>query len=157
MSSAYYSPIVSDDLIWEVARSQNAYIVKRKGVQFSRDPLNLVNLHSRKHGGFVNTKAVGIAPAEGDKGGVTLVTKKAGNAQRPAAATQVTINGSKSNRKTYKSVANTVAKGYRGDLRAAAVSRASAIRKSQRAVKERPASAPRGVKAKKAAAAAEEN
>lgn len=28
--------------------SQNAYIVKRKGVQFSRDPLNLVNLHSRK-------------------------------------------------------------------------------------------------------------
>lgn len=36
--------------------SQNAYIVKRKGVQFSRDPLNLVNLHSRKHGGFVNTK-----------------------------------------------------------------------------------------------------
>lgn len=36
--------------------SQNAYIVKRKGVQFSRDPLNLVNLHSRKHSGFVNTK-----------------------------------------------------------------------------------------------------
>lgn len=61
------------------------------------------------------------------------------------------------NTRTYKSVANTVAKGYRGDLRAAAVSRASAIRKSQRAIKERPASAPRGVKAKKAAAAAEEN
>lgn len=31
-----------------VIGSQNAYIVKRKGVQFSRDPLNLVNLHSRK-------------------------------------------------------------------------------------------------------------
>ncbi|KFY15160.1 hypothetical protein V492_02179, partial [Pseudogymnoascus sp. VKM F-4246] len=45
----------------------------------------------------------------------------------------------------------------RGDLRAAAVSRASAIRKSQRAVKERQPNAPRGVKAKKAAAAAEEN
>ncbi|KFY13805.1 hypothetical protein V491_06270, partial [Pseudogymnoascus sp. VKM F-3775] len=98
MSSAYYSPLVSDDLIWEVARSQNAYIVKRGNAQFSRDPLNLVNLHSRKHAGFANTKAVGIAPAEGDKGGVTLVTKKAGNAQRPASASQTTINGSKSNR-----------------------------------------------------------
>jgi len=59
--------------------------------------------------------------------------------------------------RTFKSVANTVAKGYRGDLRAAAVSRASAIRHSQRPVKEAPASKARGVKAKKAAAAAEEN
>lgn len=49
---------------------------------------------------FTDTRqAVGIAPAEGDKGGVTLITKKAGNAQRPSAATSTTINGSKSNRK----------------------------------------------------------
>lgn len=41
--------------------SQNAYIVKRKGIQFSRDPLNLVNLHSRKvrnrsHGSYGSKK-----------------------------------------------------------------------------------------------------
>jgi large subunit ribosomal protein L28e len=63
---------VSSDLIWEVSRkwfwvrlrnlwpgadeflcagSQNAYLVKRKSgaaPQFSRDPLNLTNVHARK-------------------------------------------------------------------------------------------------------------
>lgn len=44
--------------------SQNAYIVKRKGIQFSRDPLNLVNLHSRKvrnrsHGSYGSKKKHG--------------------------------------------------------------------------------------------------
>lgn len=29
-------------------------------MQFSRDPMNLVNKHSRKYEGFVNDKAIGI-------------------------------------------------------------------------------------------------
>jgi large subunit ribosomal protein L28e len=50
-------------------------------------------------------------------------------------------------------IANNVAKnGYRGDLRQAAVARASAIRKSQKPVKESPEKKLRGAKAKKAAA-----
>jgi large subunit ribosomal protein L28e len=39
--------------------------VKRKqagGVQFSRDPLNLLNKHSRKYAGYANSK-VRIAPS----------------------------------------------------------------------------------------------
>lgn len=39
--------------------TQNAYLVKRPGyggVQFSSDPLNLTNKHSRKHAGFVNDR-----------------------------------------------------------------------------------------------------
>ena len=39
--------------------SQNAFLCKRKqagGVQFSRDPLNLVNKHSRKYAGYANDK-----------------------------------------------------------------------------------------------------
>jgi large subunit ribosomal protein L28e len=56
--------------------------------------------------------------------------------------------------RTYKSVANLTAKsGYRGDLRKAAVARASAIKKSQRPVKETPEKKLRG---KKAAAASSE-
>ncbi len=51
------------------------------GVQFSRDPLNLRNKHSRKHAGFVNEKAAGIQ--ENDNGGVTVVTKKAMKAYMP--------------------------------------------------------------------------
>ncbi|KAG9242571.1 ribosomal L28e family protein [Calycina marina] len=153
---SHSSPLVSADLIWEIARKQNAYLVKRNtqgGLRFSCDPLNLTNTHSRKHAGFVNEKAVGIVP--GEKGGVTLITKKQGSAQKPSASTKTTF--SKSSRKTYKSVANHVAKsGYRGDLRAHAVARASAIRKSQQSVKESPAPKLRGGKAKKAAAESEE-
>ncbi|KAL3425658.1 hypothetical protein PVAG01_02449 [Phlyctema vagabunda] len=58
-ATTFHSSQVSADLIWEVARSQNAFLVKRKtggGVQFSKDPLNLTNKHSRKYAGFVNTK-----------------------------------------------------------------------------------------------------
>ena len=60
--------------------------------------------------------------------------------------------------RTYKAVANAVAKsGYRGDLRQVAVARASAIKRSQRPVRESPVSKPRGNAAKAAAATSEEN
>lgn len=50
---------VSSDLLWEVVNGQHSKLLKRKqagGVRFSRDPLNLTNIHSRKYEGFVNTK-----------------------------------------------------------------------------------------------------
>ncbi|KAI0850983.1 ribosomal L28e family protein [Daldinia vernicosa] len=149
---------VSADLIWEIVRKNNSYLVKRKesgGVQFSRDPLNLTNVHSRKHAGFVNPKAVGVQPAE--KNGVKVISKKESAAQKPAkSTTEVTHNGGQSTRKIYRAVANKTAKsGYRPDLREAAVSRVSAVRQSQREPKPTPASKPRGSKVKKARAAAE--
>lgn len=56
----------------------------------------------------------------------------------------------------YRAVANQSAKrGYRGDLRSAAVERVSAVRRSQRVVKASPEPKLRGNKAKKAAAAEE--
>lgn len=52
----------------------------------------------------------------------------------------------------YKGVADRTAKnGYRADLRQEAVSRVSAIRRSQKAKKETPARKPRGAQARKAA------
>merc|ERR1711939_1214005 len=103
----HHSSQVSSDLIWEIVGAQNAFLVKRAqsgGVRFSRDPMNLVNKHSRKHAGFVNEKAVGIQAAEGDKGGVTLVTKKQKHTQKPgAAAHKTTFGGNKTTRKTYSS------------------------------------------------------
>jgi len=50
---------ISADLIWEVVRNNNSFLTKSKrngGVQFSRDPLNLINKNTRKHAGFVNDK-----------------------------------------------------------------------------------------------------
>ncbi|KIW96978.1 uncharacterized protein Z519_02369 [Cladophialophora bantiana CBS 173.52] len=145
-------PNVSGDLIWEVVRNNNAFLVKRKsagGVQFSRDPFNLVNKHSRKHAGFVNDKAVSVQPNE--KGGVTLVTKKSGSSNKPASHYNTHAYGkTTSSRKIYKNVADAVGKrSYRGDLNKDAVARASAIRDSQRPKKDLPAKKPRGLQARK--------
>jgi large subunit ribosomal protein L28e len=75
----------------------NSYLVKRRsggGAVFTRDPLNLLNKQTRKHSGFVNDKAIGIAP--GEKGGVTLITKKGGKAHQPSAHHQKSgISGAK--------------------------------------------------------------
>ncbi|KAI8634548.1 60S ribosomal protein L28 [Xylariaceae sp. FL1651] len=148
------SPQVSADLIWEIVRGNNAFLVKRKssgGVQFSRDPLNLTNKHSRKWAGFVNDKAIGVAPNE--KGGVKVLSKKASASSQPSKSiTETSFHGGKSTRKTYVAVANQTAKsGYRPDLRQAAVARASAIRQSQKEPKPTPEKKLRGSKAKKAA------
>ncbi|TQN64044.1 putative 60S ribosomal protein L28e [Colletotrichum shisoi] len=146
-------PNVSSDLIWEVVRSQNAFLVNRNdagGLQLSRDPLNLVNKHSRKYAGFVNDKAIGVVPNE--KGGVKVISKNQKNGNKPAqGTTEVTYGGNKSARKTYSAVARQAAAGgYRADLREAAVQRVSAIRRSQRPVKANPEKKLRGPKAKKA-------
>ncbi|KAL1877402.1 hypothetical protein Daus18300_002386 [Diaporthe australafricana] len=145
-------PNVSADLVWEITRNNNSYLVKRNtggGVQFSRDPLNLANKNSRKHAGYVNEKAVGIS-AQGDKG-VHVVSKTKASTQ-PAKNSHKRTFGSH-NRKTYRNIASSTAKsGYRPDLREAAISRASAIRRSQRPVKPEPERKLRGNAAKKAAA-----
>ncbi|KAJ5279892.1 hypothetical protein N7478_005264 [Penicillium angulare] len=145
---------VSNDLVWQITRNQNSYLVRRNaggGSQFSRDPLNLQNKHSFKYAGYANNKAIGVQSDE--NGGVTVTTKKAGTPQQPG-KTFVTVNyGPKtSTRKIYKGVADQTAQnGYRADLREEAVARVSAVRRSQQPKKDTPAKQPRGVKARKAA------
>ncbi|GAB1197305.1 hypothetical protein APSETT444_006598 [Aspergillus pseudonomiae] len=137
---------VSSDLVWQLTRNQNAFLVKRNsggGSQFSRDPLNLQNKHS--------FKAIGVQPTE--NGGVVVITKKSGNAQQPGKnAVRVTFGPKASTRKIYKGVADKTAKnGYRADLREDAVARVSAIRRSQKPKKDTPPQKPRGAQARKAA------
>lgn len=87
----YVAPLKTDCarksiyLIKKIAGTNNAYLTKRKtggGVQFSRDPYNLLNKHSRTHAGFINSKAVSVQ-SSGEKG-VTLSTKKQGKGNTPA-------------------------------------------------------------------------
>lgn len=48
---------ISHDLAWEVTKGHSATLVKRaNGVQFSRDPLNLRNVYSRKNEGQIANK-----------------------------------------------------------------------------------------------------
>ncbi|WEW61870.1 hypothetical protein PRK78_007367 [Emydomyces testavorans] len=155
---------VSEDLIWEIVRSQNSFLVKRNsggGARFSRDPLNLTNVHSRKvrpgqH--LVQLKPLtlynpAIGVQAGENNGLTISTKRPGNANQPGKnVANTSISGSTNNRKVYKGVANrAVSGGYRPDLRAEAVSRVSAIRLSQRPKKDTPEKKLRGAKARKAA------
>ncbi|KAB8069795.1 ribosomal L28e protein family-domain-containing protein [Aspergillus leporis] len=145
---------VSSDLVWQLTRTQNAFLVKRNsggGSQFSRDPLNLENKHSFKYAGYANTKAVGVQATA--NGGVVVITKKPGNPQQPAKNTVgVNFGPNASTRKIYKSVAGKTAKsGYRADLRESAVARVSAIRRSQKFKKDTPPQKLRGAQARKAA------
>ncbi|CAP80103.1 hypothetical protein N7519_007642 [Penicillium mononematosum] len=143
---------ISNDLVWQITRNQNAFLVNRNsggGFQFSRDPLNLLNKHSYKYAGYANNKAVGVQATEN---GVAVTTKKPSNPQQPAQnLVTVTYGPSTSNRKIYKGVADKTAKNnYRADLREEAVARVSAVRRSQLPKKDTPAQKPRGAKARKA-------
>ncbi|KAJ8099251.1 ribosomal L28e/Mak16 [Lipomyces tetrasporus] len=124
---------ISNDLIWELTRANSSYLVKRKsgaGVQFSREPLNLTNKHTYVQSGVANTKAVGVSLS--DSGSIVLSTKKAGTFATPGKSIiATTFKPYKTNRKVYAAVAGAT-KGYRDDLRPAAVSRASALLASKK-------------------------
>ncbi|SPC64783.1 related to 60S ribosomal protein L28 [Ustilago sp. UG-2017b] len=139
--------MASQDLQWLLVRNNSSFIVKQKGLGriFSREPRNLTQLHSYKYSGVVNSKAVGIEPAQSGKG-VVLTTK---NSKK----TPFSIKGIKNtstikkggSRRAAGVVSNVVAKkGYRADLTKAAVVRASAILRSQRGRKQPPARKVRG-------------
>ncbi|KAJ5202407.1 hypothetical protein N7449_004486 [Penicillium cf. viridicatum] len=143
---------ISNDLVWQITRNQNSFLVNRNsggGFRFSRDPLNLLNKHSYKYAGYANNKAVGVQATEN---GVAVITKKPSNPQQPAQnVVTVTYGPSTSTRKIYKGVADKTAKNnYRADLREEAVARVSAVRRSQLPKKDTPAQKPRGAKARKA-------
>lgn len=82
-----------------------------------------------------------------------MTTKLSSRQNKPAKSTQESsFSASTPTRKLYKSVVGSTAKkGYRSDLRAEAVARASAVKMSQREKKETPAPKLRGAKARKAA------
>ena len=94
-------------------------------------------------------QAIGIQP---DDNTVTLTTKLPSRSNKPAKAYQTSsFNASTPSRKLYRAIVNSTAKkGYRPDLRAEAVARASAVKLSQRANKKDYEKKLRGAKARKA-------
>ena len=46
---------VSSDVIWQLTKKNNAYLVKFNGEQFSHGPLNLTNLHNKSSSGMLTT------------------------------------------------------------------------------------------------------
>ncbi|EPQ30706.1 uncharacterized protein PFL1_01607 [Pseudozyma flocculosa PF-1] len=131
----------SQELQWLLTRKTSSYIVKQKGLPrfFTREPLNLKQIHSPKHSGNVCKKAVGIAPAANGKGVVVTTKKtKASPFSVKGSRASTTIKGT-GNRRVSGAVANIVGKrGYRNDLAKLAVARASAILLAQRGSRKAP-------------------
>lgn len=147
------------------------------GVQFSKDPLNLTNLHSRKvrtqhtflkrekntpqlrilicnsaqYSSLANPQAIGINSKDGK---IEVTTKLGNNSSKPAKSySKTTFKSTTPSRKLINNaVSGNTKRGYRQDLHMEAVQRASAVKKATRQVKAsvQPTKL-RGSKARKAA------
>ncbi|KIJ66617.1 hypothetical protein HYDPIDRAFT_174650 [Hydnomerulius pinastri MD-312] len=141
---------MSSDLQWLLVRKYSSFLVKKvpEGPIFSTEPGNLRNLHSHKYSGLANTKTIDIK----DSGaGIQITTRKSKaspQAVRPARTT-LTIRNRSGGRRALGVVAGLAKKGYRPDLRAAALGRTSALIVAQKEKKPTP---PKKVRGKKATA-----
>ncbi|KAI0756201.1 ribosomal protein L28e [Daedaleopsis nitida] len=142
---------MSSDLQWLLLRNSNAFLVKRipEGPILSKEPGNLTNLHSFKYSGLANEKTIVVTETES---GIQLVTRKKGaapTAVRPACAT-TTIRPRSGPRRAAGVTSKIAKRGYRPDLRAAALARVSALVASKKEKKAAPPKKVRGKKAKTA-------
>merc|ERR1712094_117817 len=118
----------SSDLLWALTKKQNAFLVKRNGLQLTSEPNNLMNKHSFKYSGLANLETVGV---EDNTGGITLKLKNKKNSSNPKRnVVSVDLKGF---RKVAASIKNkTEGKYYRKDLSGAALARWYKIWKSQK-------------------------
>merc|ERR1712042_293806 len=125
---------MSADLQWLIINNNNSFKLKGlHGNTFSTEPNNLKAKHSFRYNGLVNKKTIGVEPCA-DGRGVCLVTKKSKHGNKPALQHN-SVALKKGNRQVLKAIRNTVRKGrYRKDLKMAAMRRACALLKSQKAI-----------------------
>merc|ERR1711978_289702 len=108
---------------------------KKRGVKkpFSTEACNLTNRNAQRYNGLVNNKAVGVSAAADNKGFV-LTTKKSKNANRLSKGLVSTTMKAGPGRSLQKMKAVLVKGRYRKDLTKAALRRAAAISRSQKAL-----------------------
>ncbi|PKU72349.1 60S ribosomal protein L28-2 [Dendrobium catenatum] len=140
---------VSEPLIWEIVRNNNAFLVKQFGngnakVQFSKEKNNLYNIHSFKYSGLANKKTISIQPGGKDLS-VVLATSKKKQQNKPASVSHRSLLKKEFN-KMAKAVTNQVNplkvqvsdNYYRPDLTKAALARLSAVHRSLKVAKSGP-------------------
>ncbi|KAF8808182.1 ribosomal protein L28e [Phlegmacium glaucopus] len=140
---------MSNDLQWLLLRKNNSFIVKRvpEGPIFSKEPGNLRNLHSYKFSGLANSKVIDISDSASGVKILTRKTKASPQAVASATATS-TIRPRSGSRRALGIASATAKRGYRPDLRTAALARASALIAAHREPKPTPAKKIRGKKSK---------
>ncbi|KAJ4486383.1 ribosomal L28e/Mak16 [Lentinula aciculospora] len=141
---------MSDDLQWLLLRKYNSYMVKGlpEGPIFSKEPGNLLNLHSHKYSGLANAKTIDVSDANGKITITTRKTKASPYAVAPARSTS-SIRSRSGSRRAFGIAAGTAKRGYRPDLRKAALARTAALLSAQKEPKAAPPKKLRGKKATK--------
>ncbi|KAI0652645.1 ribosomal protein L28e [Trametes meyenii] len=139
---------MSADLQWLLLRKNNSFTVKRvvEGPIFSKEPGNLTNIHSWKYSSLANEKTITVKDSES---GIQLAYRKKGaapTAVRPAYST-LAIRPRSGPRRAAGVTARLAKRGYRPDLRAAAIARVNALIVSKREKKATPPKKARGKKA----------
>ncbi|KAF9068009.1 ribosomal protein L28e [Rhodocollybia butyracea] len=129
---------MSNDLQWLLLRKSNSYMVKaHHGPIFSKEPGNLLGLHSHKYSGLANSKTIDVTD-----------TKASPTAVSSARSTS-TIRPRSGSRRALGIASTSAKRGYRPDLRKAVLARTAALISAQ---KEPKAAPPRKLRGKKAAA-----
>ena len=117
----------SNDLIWALVRNNNSFLVKRNGVQFTKEPGNVMNKNSFKWSGLANSKTVSVVSKKG-KAALRLKTRAAGNKPKNAFKEVNLFKGPvKGNATINKHVGGSF---YRRDLERAALARFTNITKA---------------------------
>ncbi|KAI6120949.1 ribosomal L28e/Mak16 [Pisolithus croceorrhizus] len=141
---------MSTDLQWLLLRNYNSFIVKKgpEGRAFSAEPGNLRSLHSHKFSGLANAKTIDIRDSGSGIQVTTRKSKASPHAVRPARTT-MTIRNRSGPRRALGIVSGLAKRGYRPDLRTAALARTSALIAAQN---EKKPAFPKKKRGKKAAA-----
>ena len=124
----------SADLQWLLLKDNTSFLVKKNGVQFTKEPNNLMNVNTFKFSGLCNNKTVGVAVNTEGKIEVALKKNKPSIARKPAssyARNALSKHMRKGSCKAAESL-TTLTEGhyYRSDLTKYAVARYHAIYKS---------------------------
>eukprot|EP00536_Pseudo-nitzschia_multiseries_P004139 jgi/Psemu1/302375/fgenesh1_kg.67_\ len=117
---------VSDQLVWEIVKSNNSFLKKRNGkssrsgkVEFSTEKGNVKSLNRLKYSGLANSKVCDVVCTADNK--AELVVKTAGKCHTQPSKATASIALNKSDfRKVEKTIKNsTSGVYYRRDLEAA--------------------------------------
>ncbi|KAF9073704.1 ribosomal L28e/Mak16, partial [Rhodocollybia butyracea] len=108
---------MSNDLQWLLLRKSNSYMVKaHHGPIFSKEPGNLLGLHSHKYSGLANSKTIDVTDVNGKITITTHKTKASPTAVSSARSTS-TIRPRSGSRRALGIASTSAKRGYRPDLR----------------------------------------
>jgi len=124
---------MSADLSWMIIKNSNAFLSKKTNIKkpFSKEPMNLTNLASKRYNGLVHDNSIGVESAPNNKG-FTVITKKRKLANKPGKSLVKMNFTSGPRRSLFKLRKYLLGNNYRKDLIQASLRRASAILESQK-------------------------